>query len=528
MRTSMEFRILGPLEVVDQDISLRLGGAQERALLALLVLHANEIVSVDRIVEEVWGSAPPTSAAKIVQIHISQLRKALGGERIVTRAPGYLLCIEPGALDLHRFEGLVDEARRSEPKIAAGKLREALALWRGAPLADFVYAAFAQQEIARLEELRVSALEARIEAELALGHHAGLVAELEALTARHPLRERLRGHLMLALYRSGRQAEALEAYEAGRRALDESLGLEPSETLKRLQKAILVHDPSLERGLPAAESTKQSERSLIIVVQEASNLGPLLALAEPLAVSPPRELILMRVVEPAELGAASSQLGDDRDQLLGRGVRARAAAFSSPSPAHDLIRLASEEDSDLILLDAERPSPLEGISGELVEAAPCDVALLLELSGCPGDGPVIVPFGASEHDWAALELGAWFARAAEAPLQLIGAVGSATSRDASRLLADASLIVQRTAGIPAEPLLSKPGREGVTALADGAGLLVIGFSESWRQDGLGATRMKIAESPPAPTVFIRRGLRPGGLAPPETRTRFTWSLSASR
>jgi hypothetical protein len=155
------------------------------------------------------------------------------------------------------------------------------------------------------------------------------------------------------------------------------------------------------------------------------------------------------------------------------------------------------------------------------------VALLVR----PGDslraGPVIVPFGAAWHDWAALDLGAWVARATGAPLQLVGAAGASDAGDASRLLADASLIVQRTAGIVAEPLLASPGRKGVSALAEGAGLLVVGLSERWRQEGLGRLRSSLVEAPPAPTLLVRRGPRPGGLAPPETRTRFGWSLTGS-
>ena len=167
--------------------------------------------------------------------------------------------------------------------------------------------------------------------------------------------------------------------------------------------------------------------------------------------------------------------------------------------------------------------------GAVLDEAPCDVAMLVQAGGTLRPGPVVVPFGAAWHDWAALELGAWVARATDAPLRLIGAAADdrTDGRDASRLLADASLIVQRTAGIVAEPLLASPGRKGVIALAEGAGLLVVGLSERWRQEGLGRVRSELIDAPPAPTVLVRRGLRPGGLAPPETATRFGWSLTAS-
>jgi hypothetical protein len=203
----------------------------------------------------------------------------------------------------------------------------------------------------------------------------------------------------------------------------------------------------------------------------------------------------------------------------------RAAAFSSQSFGRDVARLASRHEADLVVATLASGA-LDEETARLLEAAPCDVALLVA-SGGARPGPIIVPFGAAEHDWAALELAAWFARSTGHPLCLIGAAsdGRADRRDASRLLADASLIVQRTAGIPAEPLLARPGRESVAALADGAGLLVVGLSDRWRTEGLGRTRSELAASPPAPTVFVRRGVRPGGLAPAESRTRFTWSLT---
>ena len=253
----MEFRILGPLEVCSDGRDLSLGGAKQRAVLAVLLLHPNEVVSIDRLVDELWGASPPATASKIVQVYISQLRKVLRGRRgrdqeervLVTRAPGYLLRVEPGQLDADRFEGLVGEARQElaagRPRRAAHMLLEALALWRGPALADFALDLFALSEIARLEEARISAVEERIEADLGLGRHTELVGELQSLVAAHPLRERLRGRLMLALYRCGRQAEALATYRDARRLLVEELGLEPSQALQALEKAILVQDPTL-------------------------------------------------------------------------------------------------------------------------------------------------------------------------------------------------------------------------------------------------------------------------------------------
>ena len=254
----MEFRILGPLEVSDEGRRVEIGGHKQRALLASLLLHANEVVSLDRLIDELWGETPPPTAAKTLQAQVSRLRRSLNGDEdpaahmrgpLQTRGHGYVLTVEPGQVDADRFQGMLEEARRAraegKPEEAAEELRRALALWRGPALADFAYESFAQTEIARLDELQLTALEERIEADLALGRHAELVGELEALVARHPLRERLRGQLMLALYRSDRQAEALHVYQEGRLALAEELGLEPSQGLQRLERQILEQDPEL-------------------------------------------------------------------------------------------------------------------------------------------------------------------------------------------------------------------------------------------------------------------------------------------
>ena len=240
----MQFRILGPLDVVDKDETLPLGGGRPLALFALLLLHANEVVSTDRLVEELWQEQPPATAEKIVRNYVSLLRKQLG-DRLVRQAPGYLLRVEPGELDSERFETLVREAREQEPAAAAATLRQALALWSGPPLAQLAYEPFAQREIASLEELRLGALEDRIDADLQLGRDRELVPELEQLVREHPLRERPRSLLMLALYRAGRQTEALDVYADGRRTLVDELGLEPSPELQELQRRILYHDPTL-------------------------------------------------------------------------------------------------------------------------------------------------------------------------------------------------------------------------------------------------------------------------------------------
>ena len=245
----MEFRVLGPLEVLEDGHPLTLGGPHPRAVLAILVLHRNDIVSRDRLIDEIWGASPPETAQTALQVHVSHLRKALGGERIETRPPGYCLRLGAQELDADRFHALVARARGAPPAEASETLRHALAMWRGRSLSD-LDEMVARPERARLEEERMAALELRIAADLDLARHEALVPELEGLVREHPLREWLRGQLMVALYRSGRQADALEVYRSGRRLLDEELGLQPGEELRRLERAILEQDASL--AAPAA------------------------------------------------------------------------------------------------------------------------------------------------------------------------------------------------------------------------------------------------------------------------------------
>jgi DNA-binding SARP family transcriptional activator len=260
----VDFRLLGPLEVVRDGRPVSLGGRKPRALLAILLLHANEVVPADRLIDALWGESPPGTAANTLQAHVSQLRKALAGRtsaasdgRILTQSPGYVMRLDAQELDVGRFEHLVAHGRRAlaagDVEVAARLLREALGLWRGPALAEFAYEPFAEHEIARLEELRLVALEERIEADLAAGTHPELVPELEQLTAEHPLRERLRGQLILALYRAGRQADALRVYQETRRTLVEELGIDPSPALQQLERAILVHDPALEAEAAAPD-----------------------------------------------------------------------------------------------------------------------------------------------------------------------------------------------------------------------------------------------------------------------------------
>ena len=260
---AVELRLLGPLEASRGGADLPLGGPKPRALLAVLALEVGRVVSVDKIVEDLWPGSTPESAPHAVQVYVSQLRKVVG-DAIVREAPGYRLAIPPEAVDAHRFVQLAadgsDELRGGNAAAATGTLREALALWRGPALADFVYEPFAQTEISRLEEVRFGALEDRIEADLALGRHAELVPEIEALVDVQPLRERPRALLMRSLYLAGRQADALAAYRSARKTLVEELGIEPGPELRELEAAILRQDASLAPSRPSAAHSIRTRR----------------------------------------------------------------------------------------------------------------------------------------------------------------------------------------------------------------------------------------------------------------------------
>jgi DNA-binding SARP family transcriptional activator len=518
----VEFRILGPLEVRRDGRPVLIGGAKERALLALLLLHAGEQVSADRLIDELWGDSPPATARKSLQVRVAGLRRALRSEDLLlTRGDGYLVRLEPDQLDLHRFEQLLSEGRDAlaagDPSSAVATLHDALDLWRGPPLADFTYELFAQPAIARLEELRVHALELHVEAQLDLGLHARAIVELEDLVALHPFRERPRAQLMLALYRDGRQAEALDVYRRAREEFVAELGIEPGPTLQQLQQAILRQDPSLDAPLAPPE------RSILVATQEARRLTELVAVAEPLARRPRREVILVQLVaKAAELAGIARALNEHRDALLRRGTSARAITFTSAASGDDLVRIASEQDVDLLLVDG-RPELDDPVLATVLTRAPCDVAVHVGRGEPAREGPILVLFAGGDHDWTAVEVGAWIAGAQGVPLRLAGPAEGA-DRDASRALASASLAVQRVLGIAAEPLLLAPAAADVLAAAEEAAVVVVGLPDRWRRGGLGAVRGALARDARSPALLVRHGLRPGGLAPRESLTRFTWTL----
>ena len=383
----VEFRALGDLQVVADGRALALGPHQQRAVLALLVLSAGEVVSSDRLIEALWGERPPPTAAKTVQVYISRLRKTLNraqagisssGELIVTVDHGYVLRVEPAHVDARVFECLLDRGRDAfadhEFDAAATVLRQALALWRGAPLADFTFDAFAAADIARLQELRLEALEIRIDADLALGRHAALIAELEGLTTEHPLRERLRAARMLALYRCGREPEALELYRETRRILVDELGMEPSPALRELHDAILRQDPALKppaapRPRPSADGDATGRRRgraavLAAVVGLVGGVAAVTALlahgggGAPVDVAPNRVAIIdpgsRRPLGDVAVGARPGPLAQaagsvwvanlDDGTITGIGARSRQAAGTFPT-GRPISDMTSADDS---------------------------------------------------------------------------------------------------------------------------------------------------------------------------------------
>jgi YVTN family beta-propeller protein len=340
----VEYRLLGSVEVRRNGQPINIGGDKQRALLAVLLLHRGEVVSTDGLIDALWGERPPPSALNSLHVHVSRLRRALEGEPggeangvLVTRAPGYVLNVAPRELDLDRFRDLADEGRHAlaggDAPAAARLLREAMSLWRGPALAEFAFDPFALAAIARLDELRLAVLEDRIDADLQLGAHRELVAELAALVEQNPLRERLRGQLMLALYRCGRQAEALDVYQEFRRALSAELGLDPGEPLRRLEQAILSRDATLDlqasgathleapTGSPALPVTKRAVHPRRVKMALAG--GTLIAIA-----------VIGAVIATIGSGASSTMIAADSVGAIsaaGGAVTADVPVGSSPS-----------------------------------------------------------------------------------------------------------------------------------------------------------------------------------------------------
>ena len=332
-----EFRILGPLEVEGESGSLALGGQKQRALLAALLLEAGRVVATDRLVDLLWGEEAPKTATTSLQNSISRLRRELGSDVLETRAPGYVLRVAPEQIDAQRFEAQLRDARRVGAEERRELLLRALELWRGPALADFTFEPFAQAEIRRLEELRLVAQEERIEADLELGQHGDVVGELEALVSAHPLRETLRRHLMLALYRSGRQAEALDVYQDARNRFVEELGIEPGPELKRLQSEILRHEAGIAAPGAARAHTDDDAEILgallagrVVPVLGLDGVGDLAAhLASAFSVPEDRPVDLARVSQYVATMKGSGPLYDE--------LHARFEAAVEPTPLHRFL-----------------------------------------------------------------------------------------------------------------------------------------------------------------------------------------------
>ena len=317
--------------------------------------------------------------------------------------------------------------------------------------------------------------------------------------------------------------------------LVEELGIEPGPALQELEQAILRQDPALSRPPGSAVlPAPPPRRAIMAVTGDDARIEALLAVAEPLARRPDSELILLRLLtDGVDVTAANAALEQRRRDLSARGVSCRVAAYTSSEPGSEIALAATAHDVELMLVDAPTDllehGRLDGELAVLLAGAPCDVGLLAG-SGRPGAGPVVTPFGGVEHDWSAIEVAAWLAQSLGTTLRLLGTEADAARgrRDASRLLARASLLVQQVIGIATEPVLVAPGHEGVLDGARDARLIVIGLSDRWRSEGIGRARLAVAAGAAVPTLFVRRGLRPSGVAPNETLTRFTWTLGSQQ
>ena len=487
-------------------------------------------------------------------MRVSQLRKALGQSGadpaagpLLTRGNGYLLRVADDELDSRRFEQALDAGSRAlaagDARLAASLLDDALLLWRGSPLTGVEYEPFAQREIARLEELRLVALEVRIDCALELGEHARAVGQLESLVRAHPLRERFRAQLMLALYRSGRQAEALASYRDARQVLAEELGLEPGDELERLEAAILRQDPALEEVAeapatpagPAPRPPQPAPPATALACPRrarppsgARSPAPPRCSASPSRSPPalPHELIVAAVVEPASLAprppfspsVATSSSGAawaPARQPSRHRARARTWCGSRPSRRSSWRSWAPAQSRSKAPpgLCSSRPTATWRCSRRRRRSSPGAGDRPVRRRLARLDGARAGRLGGTGHRSAAAAdrrgLGRPRGRARrEPPARGCLTDRSATDRGGRRAAA------------------GQAGPKRVMALSEGAGLLVVGLSERWRDEGLGRARSALLEAPPAPLVLVRRGERSAGAAPPADRTRFGWSLTA--
>jgi nucleotide-binding universal stress UspA family protein len=357
-----------------------------------------------------------------------------------------------------------------------------------------------------------------------------VLGELGAVVAGHPNQERPLRQLMLALYRCGRQVDALAEYTTARRRLDEDFGLAPGSELQQLERAILRQDPALD---PQVAAVSVASQPIILWSSSAEALAPMVDLTAPLATEASgRELLLVRLLGQAEathLSVAVTEQAELVHRLRRSRIIARSAAFTSASPGDDLVRLADEQSSVFVLLEfSGEQKSLSDLHTKVLADCACDVGLLAMRAGKRprAHAAVLVPFGGNDHDWTALEIGCWLARASNAPLRLLGVAGGRDgARDASRTLASASLAAQRSYRIVAEPEIVPSGADAILERTTGARALVIGLSFRRGLQGVGSVRETLMERSACPVALVRRGRRPGGFAPARAVTRFTWSLS---
>ena len=545
----IEFRILGPLEVEHEGRLVPLGGTRQRAVLAILLLHRCEVVSMDRLVDELWGERPPDTGTKTVQVYVSRLRKELGQDLVLTRGGGYVLELEPAQLDAERFERLAGDGRdaleRGEAASASELLRQALDVWRGPPLADLAYEPFAQSHIARLEELRLVTLEQRIEADLALGRHAALIPELETLVREHPARERLRAQLILALYRSGRQGDALASYRDARRALVDELGIEPSRELQDLERAILTQDPEIDapaRARPALAGLEARRGGVLLGVGGGLLLAaalaamftggddpsPRRATGNTLAVIDPDSNRLVETiptgVRPADVSAGAghvwvaNQADDTATQIDPR----RREVVSTTAPGASVAGLAASEEA-VWIGDARRsvllrldPDFRSVVRTARLETDP-------GLFGGPGPNPVATGYGAV---WVGSAYGAIArvdTRTRETQKISVGNSPSAVATGAGGVWVtdDVDNTVARIDPASANAVTgSTPVGRGPGAVATGAGAV-------WVANTQDDTVARVDPDSTAVTDTIRVGRRPTGVAVGEGAVWVANSLSGT-
>ena len=508
------------------DVRVELGGARRRAFLALLVLNAGRVLGRDRLIDDLWGGRPPRTAEHVLQVYASALRALLVDDVLIARPPGYLLDVPADAIDLTRFERLVATAQAAladgSHDLAGSTLDSAAALWRGPVLEELAHEEFVQPEARRLDELRLEARELRAEAGIRSGVDAALIGSLRALTVEHPLRERAHALLVRALAATGRQAEALAEYSAIRTRLDEELGIEPGPELRSAQLAVLRQEVAPARAEIADDLAPA--RTVLAVATDPLRLAAVTEAADAVASGSGRELIVACVLDTASRAELPAAAAAATAAACAATCPARSAAFASRHAPSAIAGLAAEHDVDLVVLECGAIPAGGRLAGDVLavlEQTTADVALLIGAPPTAG-APIASPFGGGSHDWGAVELAALIARGRGDGLRLIGI--ATDDDDASRLVARAALALQHAIGLNAEPALAEPGAASLIAAAAGCGGLVIGLSDRWRAEGLGALRGALAESSGS-VLAVRRGVRPGLLAPPSSRTRFSWSIA---